>query len=113
MCGCEEFYIQKDFNRDLGFILVVGSALVVLLIMLLIDHVVGIACLLLIAGVDAIVYRMVANVTVCYKCQTIYRVVPLHPDHRGFYLGLEEKYKRIRKGWAAELTGETLPGSSG
>lgn len=105
VCGNEELYIQKDFNRELGFMIVLGSAMIIFLVMLLIDHVFGIFCLLGIAVVDWIAYRLLANVTVCYLCQTIYRGFPQNPEHHGFYLGNEEKYKKRRQEWLKTLLG--------
>jgi len=106
LCGGKDFYVQKDFNRDLGFMIILASGVVIFLVMLLIDHRLGILCLLGIALLDWIIYRMLANVTVCYLCQSIYRGFPLHPEHRGFYLGLEEKYKKRRREWLDEALGE-------
>ena len=99
VCGNEEFYIQKDFNRDLGLWIVLVSAMVVFLIMLLIGHLEGILCLLAIALVDWVVYRWLSICTVCYLCQSIYRGFPSSLEHRGFYLGSEEKYKKRRQEW--------------
>lgn len=107
VCGNHEFYIQKDFNRELGLMIVLGSALVVFLSMLVIHHLFGVICLLLVALVDWMVYRQLANVTVCYLCQSIYRGFPLHPAHVGFYLGHEEKYKKLRQAWLKSRVGES------
>jgi hypothetical protein len=106
VCGNDELYIQKDFNRELGLMIVLGSAMIVFLVMLLIDHVFGIACLLGIAIVDWIIYKLLADVTVCYLCQTVYRGFPQNPAHHGFYLGSEEKYKKRRQEWLKTLLGE-------
>lgn len=98
-CSNDEFYVQKDFNRKLGVWIVTLSALSVFLVMLLLEHRVGILLLLLIALLDAIVYHLIPTVAVCYLCQGVYRRFPLDPRHRGFYLGSEEKYKHLRQDW--------------
>lgn len=98
-CSNDEFYVQKDFNRKLGVWIVTLSALSVFLVMLLLEHRVGILLLLLIALLDAIVYHLIPTVAVCYLCQGVYRGFPLDPRHRGFYLGSEEKYKHLRQDW--------------
>jgi hypothetical protein len=103
ICGGDEFYVQKDFNRKLGLWIVLTSFLGVFLVMLLVEHRVGIYCLVLLALIDAVAYARLPNVTVCYLCQSIYRGFPLNPAHRGFYLGLEEKYKKLRAGWLDSL----------
>jgi hypothetical protein len=43
---------------------------------------------------------------VCYLCQSIYRGYPLNPEHKNFYLGTEERYKKQRIAWAKRLTAE-------
>ncbi len=103
ICGTEEFYIQKDFNRHLGLFIVLLSAGLIFLIMLLTqDHRLGIGLLLGVASIDWIVYRLIKNVTVCYLCHSLYRGFPQHPEHTGFYLGNEEKYKKLRNRWLEE-----------
>ncbi|MEM7233380.1 MAG: hypothetical protein AAF517_14475 [Planctomycetota bacterium] len=99
VCGNEEFYIQKDFNRQIGLWIVLTSFLIIFLVMLKWDHRTGIYCLFGLAAVDWIAYRLLPEVTVCYLCQSVYRRFPLHPKHRGFYLGDEEKYKKLRQDW--------------
>ena len=71
--------------------------------MLLFGHLLGIYCLFGLAAVDYAVYRLLGNVTVCYLCNTIYRGFPLHPGHKGFYLGTEEAHKRLRRVWLTSL----------
>jgi hypothetical protein len=103
ICGTEEFYIQKDFNRQLGLFIVLVSAGLIFLVMLVTqDHLLGIGLLAGVALADWIVYRLIRNVTVCYLCHSLYRGFPQHPDHAGFYLGSEEKYKKLRKKWLEE-----------
>jgi len=106
VCGNEEFYEQKDFNRELGFMIVLISGLLVFLLMLLVNALVGILCLLGIALLDWVVYRMLTDVTVCYLCQSIYRGFPPSPRKRNFYLGYEEKYKTLRQSWLKQVLPE-------
>lgn len=99
ICGSEEFYIQKDFNRQLGLLIVLLSGGLIFLVMLLKDHRLGIGLLVGVVLVDWVVYRLIRNVTVCYLCHSLYRGFPQHAEHTGFYLGNEEKYKKLRKEW--------------
>jgi len=103
VCGADEFYVQKDFNRAIGFLVAVTSLLIIFLVMLKWGHRFGIYCLFGLAAVDWILYRMVRDVTVCYLCQSVYRGLSADPEHRGFYLGSEEKYKHRRKEWLNSL----------
>lgn len=106
VCGNQEFYLQKDFNRQLGLSIAVVSFFVILLVMGFAGHREGILCLVALAVIDWFLYRMLATVTVCYLCQSIYRGFPLNPEHRGFYLGCEEKYKQLRQQWLENITAE-------
>ena len=65
-------------------------------------HLAGLYLLFGLAAIDFIVYQLLPNVTVCYLCQSVYRGVPAG-GHGGFYLGDEEKYKHLRKDWAARI----------
>ena len=99
ICGCEEFYIQKDFNRQLGVIFAVGSLMCVFLLMVLVGHLAGLYCLFALAAIDFLIYWRWKNVAVCYLCTTVYRGFRHPPAHKGFYLGSEEKYKPLRRDW--------------
>lgn len=103
-CGNEDFYVQKDFNRQIGLFIVLASFLVVFLVMLLVDHRVGIYLLFALAVADFLAYSLLRNVTVCYLCQSVFRGFPVHPEHRGFALECEEKYKRRRPDWVNRLS---------
>lgn len=103
VCSNEEFYGQKDFNRVLGLWVVVLSGLIALLAMLLLDHRVGIAILFSVTLLDWIIYRFLRDVSVCYLCHTIYRAFPRNPESKAFYLGSEEKYKRLKQKWIESL----------
>lgn len=103
VCSNEEFYSQKDFNRVLGLWVVVFSGLIALLAMLLFDHWVGIAILFSVTLLDWFVYRRLRDVSVCYLCHTIYRAFPRNPESKPFYLGSEERYKKLKQKWIEGL----------
>ena len=102
-CGCDEFYVQKDFNRQLGLWIVVVSFLCVFVVMLTLGHLWGIGMLFVIAAVDWLVYRSIGDVSVCYLCHAIYRGFPLGDGASGFDLGDEEKYKHLRQAWLRDM----------
>jgi hypothetical protein len=109
VCGGQEFYVQKDFNRELGLVIVIASAMVIFLMMLLIDPFLGILCLLVIAVLDLIVYSALSTCTVCYLCHSIYRGFPPNRKHQGFYLGSEERFKSHRHEWLKKTLGTPDP----
>jgi len=103
LCGTNEFFIQKDFNRRLGLFVVIISALVAFLVMVRYGHLYGFPVFLGVTLIDWWIYQRMRNVAVCYLCHTIYRGVPLNPDHKGFYLGSEERFKKPRQEWIKGL----------
>lgn len=113
ICGADEFYIQKDFNRELGLLIVLLSGGLIFLIMLITqNHRLGIGLLIGVAVIDWIIYRLIDNVTVCYLCHSLYRGLPRHAEHAAFYLGNEEKYKKLRKKWLEESVARRVPEAS-
>ncbi|MBI4178200.1 hypothetical protein HY522_02100 [bacterium] len=91
-CGGEEFYIQKDFNRNLGLVITILAALSVYLVFgLTWKSLVG---LLVIAALDAVLYHVLPLITLCYRCKTIFRGFPLNPDHQAFDLHIGETYRK-------------------
>jgi len=103
VCGGREFYAQKDFNRKLGLIIVSGTGVVAFAVMVLGGHLWGLAVLGLVTLVDALLYRRLGVVSVCYLCQSVYRGFPANGEHQGFYLGNEERFKALRQAWLRSL----------
>ncbi len=82
VCGKELFFIQKDFNRTLGcVILTVGAVASV--------YTYGLS-LLVAAALDWFLYKRLPEVTVCYVCNSIYRGYAPNPAHGGFDLSIGE-----------------------
>ena len=95
-------YVQKDFNRSLGVAIFAAGA-VVSLVLYGFDLIwQAMAVLLGCALVDAVLYRLLSEVTICYKCHAQYREVTPHPANAPFELGLAEKFDPLDKRPAAE-----------
>ncbi len=103
VCGGREFYAQQDFNRKLGLIIVTGTGFAAFVVMVLAGHLWGLAVLGLVTIIDALLYRRLGVVSVCYLCQSVYRGFPLNGEHQGFYLGNEERFKALRQAWLRSL----------
>ena len=65
LCGCSQFYLQKDFNRLLGCSLM-------LLGILLVPWTYGLS-LPILALVDWLIYRKVPMMILCYQCGAEFR----------------------------------------
>ena len=103
VCGGREFYSQKDFNRKLGLFVVAGTGIAAFVVMVTAGHLWGIAVLGLVTLADAVLYRRLGEVSVCYLCQSVYRGFPPNEGHGGFYLGNEERFKALRQAWQRSL----------
>lgn len=91
-CEGTDFYIQKDFNRNLGLAVTIIAATAVYVIFgLTWKSLVG---LLVIAALDSLLYRVLPLITLCYQCKTIYRGFPINPKHTAFDLHIGEKYRK-------------------
>lgn len=92
-CDGIEFYIQKDFNRNLGLALTIILATAIYAVFgLTWKSLVG---LLVIAVLDSILYKTLPLITLCYKCRTIFRGFPINPNHGPFDLHIGEQYRKI------------------
>jgi len=91
-CGHEDFYVQKDFNRQAGLIIV---GIGVLSSTYFFDRrlpLYAMAALVVTALIDLVIYAVVPMVTVCYSCHAIYRDFNRTPEHEVFDLKKLEKF---------------------
>ena len=92
LCGHDNLYIQKDFNRALGIAIVVIGVGVSMVLFARSNAFYATLALIGTAVVDAIIYFLVGEVAVCYACHTIYRGFDPNPGHAPFNLELLERY---------------------
>jgi len=83
-CGHDQLYFQKDFNRTTGIALVVLGAVFV-------PWTYGLS-LLGVTILDYIVWRMVKDVIVCYRCQAVHRGFPANPALQPFDLATHDRH---------------------
>ena len=86
--------MRKDFPQKLGLIIVVVSAVAALAMAFFVHDKYFFAILFGIAIVDALIYRFVARITVCYRCRCEFRGCPIDPSLGGFDLATAEKYSQ-------------------
>ena len=92
LCGHDNLYIQKDFNRALGVSIVGIGVGVSFVLFARANAFYAMLALIGAAVVDAIIYSVVGEVAVCYACHTIYRGFDPNPEHAPFNLELLERY---------------------
>jgi len=102
VCECNTVYVQKDFNRALGVSIFLAGALLFLLCAWKNRLVEGTLVWAVFVVADALLYKYLPDVTICYKCYAQYRGVTPNADNRPFELGLAEKFDPLDKRANAE-----------
>ncbi len=88
ICTCRQFYIDKDFNQVLGLaVIAVGIVLV--------PKTYGLS-LPVVAFIDWMLYRKVANMAVCYRCGSEFRGFATPNQLKPFMHPIGLKYDRYR-----------------
>jgi hypothetical protein len=87
LCGCGEFYRQKDFNTRLGLWVVVA-----IVVLALVFNRWLIPILIAGAALDLLLYFGLGDVVICYSCRAIYRGLPISPKVEGFDLKIHDAY---------------------
>jgi hypothetical protein len=91
-CGHDAFYVQKDFNRQLGLVIVSLGIAASIYFFARGLPLYAMGSLGLTAVVDFLAYALVRNVTVCYACHALYRGFEQNPEHEAFELKKLERY---------------------
>jgi len=102
ICGLEKLYVQKDFNRTLGASIFIAAAVISLILYGKQMVVSSFLVLGAAAAADYLLYMMLGEVTICYRCHSQYRQVSPNPHNEAFELGLAEKYDPLDKRKDAE-----------
>lgn len=96
LCGNEQMYVQKNFPQRLGLAILV-TALALSCVFYYWHWLVWTwAVLIGSVVVDAILYRCVGTVSVCYRCQARYSGFAPNPNHHPFELEIAERYRQER-----------------
>jgi len=84
-CQGEQLYVQRDFNQRAGLaIVIVGGALA--------PFTPYYASLFVAAAIDAVLYALLPEIAVCYRCHAHFRGFARNPKHEAFDLHLAEQY---------------------
>jgi hypothetical protein len=86
-CAGEQFYVQRDFNQKAGLAIVVLGAL-------LAPFTPFYASLVVAVAIDALLYLLLPEITVCYRCHAHFRGFRRNPKHAAFDLHLAEQYEQ-------------------
>jgi hypothetical protein len=94
-CGSAELYRQKDFPQWLGMTLLSGACLVFFVFAIRYQYAIAWSVLLGSAAIDGLIYLIVGDVVVCYRCGMRHRGWPSRKFHP-FELTIAEKYRQER-----------------
>ena len=85
-CAGEQLYVQRDFNQKAGLgIVILGGILA--------PFTPYYSSLFAAAALDAVLYALLPEITVCYRCQSHFRGFRRNPRHQPFDLHLAEQYE--------------------
>jgi hypothetical protein len=83
-CSSTQLYVQRDFNQKAGLaVVIVGAVLAPFTYY---------ASLVAAALIDAGLYLLLPEITVCYRCHAHYRGFARNPRHQAFDLHIAEQY---------------------
>ena len=85
-CGGRQLYVQRDFNQKAGLAVVIVGAALALFFRFYWP-------LMVIVLIDAALYAMLPEITVCYRCHAHFRRFAKNPAHKAFDLHLAEQYE--------------------
>jgi DNA-directed RNA polymerase subunit RPC12/RpoP len=84
-CGSKQLYVQRDFNQKAGLAVVVAGAA-------LAPFTPYYSSLVVAALIDAGLYAVLPEITVCYRCHAHFRGFARNPQHAAFDLHIAEQY---------------------
>ena len=98
ICGCSDLWRQKDFPPALG--LLFAGAAIVLSSLAWYRHcpVQAIGILMAFALADLVLYIVMSDMLVCYRCRARHRKTEMGGEHLTFNLELSERYLRLKQG---------------
>ena len=84
-CGSSLLYVQRDFNQKVGLGVVAFGAV-------LAPFTPYYSSLMVAALIDALLYTLLPEITVCYRCHAHFRGFARNPQHQAFDLHVAEQY---------------------
>jgi DNA-directed RNA polymerase subunit RPC12/RpoP len=85
LCQGEQMYVQRDFNQKAGLVIVIIGAV-------LAPFTPFYSSLFVAAAIDAVLYLLLPEITICYRCGTHFRGFPRNPRHQAYDLHIAEQY---------------------
>lgn len=94
-CGCDELYRRKDFPQWLGMAFLGAACILFFVFAIRYEYKIAWTILLGSAAADGLVYLIVGDVVICYRCGAQYRGLNSRA-YEPFELSIAEKYRQER-----------------
>lgn len=92
ICGCEDLWRQKDFPPALGLAMVATAATLSCIAWAWYQPITAIVILMVAALVDMLLYTVMGDMLVCYRCAARHRRSAMDEQHPHFNLEVSERY---------------------
>ena len=114
VCHCDDLFARKDFPQRLGIALVVIGFVGFLVSHYFDQTTLAFGFLFVTAGIDLLLYMLMGEAVVCYRCNAHYRGLEQSTPHGGFDLETHERYRQLEArqkelGASASLPAEDTP----
>lgn len=92
VCGLAYFYVEKDFSKPLGFLILLVCANLFLVLNAVSPS--GWNVLVIAAGfvLDAVIYKFSCLRAVCYNCLTEFKGFTINPEHKEYDLAIAARF---------------------
>ena len=94
ICGCSDLWRQKDFSQTLGVAIVALGVVLSTIAMWYMQPELSLGILMIFALADMILYSVMKDRLVCYRCHAIYRHVIDLKQVGVFDLEVNERYRQ-------------------
>ena len=94
VCGCQDLWRQKDFPPALGLALVATAAMLSCVAWAFYQPAIAIGILMLAGLIDMVLYTMMGDMLVCYRCGARHRRTTINDEHPRFDLETAERYRQ-------------------
>jgi len=93
-CGNDDLWRQKDFPQAIGLLLVATGAILSTIAWYSMRPILAISILMGFALIDLLLFVLMPDVLVCYRCRARHRKARMNEDHPRFNLELAERYRQ-------------------
>jgi hypothetical protein len=94
VCGCNDLWRQKDFPQYLGLLMVGLGILLSTIAWAWMEPAIAIGILMGFALLDMVLFMVMPDVLVCYRCASRHRHASPLEDHPKFNLEVHERYRQ-------------------